>query len=144
MKLDWATLEVGQEHSFEVPDINRTHFVRYAGASGDLNPIHHDQTFAEKAGLPTVFGLGMFSAGVLSRVVAEWFGPESIKRYKVRFATRLWPGDTIRFSGRITRVYREDEVIHADLELLAINQKDEPLIKGEATVRPWKGQPECV
>ena len=137
MKLDWATLEVGQEHSFEVPDINRTHFVRYAGASGDLNPIHHDQAFAEKAGLPTVFGLGMFSAGVLSRVVAEWFGPESIKRYKVRFATRLWPGDTIRFSGRITRVYREDDVIHADLELLAINQKDEPLIKGEATVRPW-------
>ena len=137
MKLDWATLEVGQERSFEVPDINRTHFVRYAGASGDLNPIHHDQTFAEKAGLPTVFGLGMFSAGVLSRVVAEWFGPESIKRYKVRFATRLWPGDTIRFSGRITRVYREDDVIHADLELLAINQKDEALIKGEATVRPW-------
>ena len=140
MKIDWSELEVGQEHSFEVPEINRTHFVRYAGASGDFNPIHHDQGFAEKAGLPTVFGIGMFTAGALSRVVSEWFGPESIKRYKVRFATRLWPGDEIRFSGRITRVYQEDDIIHADLELSAVNQKDESLIQGEATVRPWTPQ----
>ena len=140
MKIDWSELEVGQEHSFDVPEINRTHFVRYAGASGDFNPIHHDQGFAEKAGLPTVFGIGMFTAGALSRVVSEWFGPESIKRYKVRFATRLWPGDEIRFSGRITRVYQEDDIIHADLELSAVNQKDESLIQGEATVRPWTPQ----
>ncbi len=137
MTVDWSGLEAGQEHSFEVLDINRTHFVRYAGASGDLNPIHHDQTYAEKAGLPTVFGVGMFTAGVLSRVVSEWFGPESIKSYKVRFATRLWPGDSIRFSGKITRVYQEGDVIHAGLELLAVNQNDEPLIRGEAVVRPW-------
>ena len=141
MNVDWTMLEVGQEQSFEVPNINRTHFVRYAGASGDLNPIHHDQGYAEKAGLPTVFGLGMFTAGVLSRVVTGWFGPESIRRYQVRFATRLWPDDTIRCRGRITRVYEEGDVIHADLELLATNQKDEPLIKGEATVRPWRGKP---
>ena len=135
--MDWNELSVGDEHSFEVPDVNRTHFVKYAGASGDFNPIHHDQTFAEKAGLKTVFGIGMWSAGVLSRVPAEWFGPESIRRYQVRFATRLWPGDTIQCHGKIVRVYEEDGVPHADLELTASNQKGETLISGEATVRRW-------
>jgi peroxisomal enoyl-CoA hydratase 2 len=142
MRVDWENLAVGEERSFEIEDINRTHFVHYAGASGDLNPIHHDQTFAEKAGLPTVFGLGMFTAGALSRVVSEWFGPESIKRYSVRFATRLWPGDTIRCSGRIARVYVDDDLTHADLELSAINQNDETLILGQATVRPWRPSPD--
>jgi acyl dehydratase len=138
MSIDWNTLREGEERSFEVADINRTHFVRYAGASGDFNPIHHDQTFAEKAGLPTVFGVGMFTAGALSRVASEWFGPESIKRFQVRFAQRLWPGDTIRFSGKVTRVYEENGLPHAELELLALNQEDVKLVTGEATVRPWK------
>lgn len=137
MSIDWRRLEVGQEHRFEVPDVTRTHFVQYAGASGDFNPIHHDQTFAEKAGLPTVFGVGMWTAGVLSRIASEWFGPESIQRFGVRFATRLWPGDTIVCTGRIAKVYDEGGVPHADLELEAANQKGETLIRGSATVRPW-------
>ncbi len=140
MTVDWKALKEGDERSIEVPDpIIRTHFVRYAGASGDFNPIHHDQTFAEKVGLPTVFGMGMFTAGVLTRIPSEWFGPESIQRFKVRFATRIWPGDTLRLHGRITRVYEQDGAAHADLELRALNQKDETLISGEATVRPWRG-----
>lgn len=139
MSVDWSGLKEGDERVFEVPDVNRTHFVKYAGASGDFNPIHHDQTFAEKAGLPTVFGVGMWTAGVLSRIPAQWFGPESIRRFKVRFATRLWPGDTIVCRGRVSRVFEENGVPHADLELSAVNQNGEPLIQGEATVRPWMG-----
>ena len=138
MTADWNDLQAGQERSFEISEVNRTHFVRYAGVSGDLNPIHHDQTYAEKAGLPTVFGLGMFTAGALSRVVSEWFGPESVKRLKVRFSSRLWPGDAIVFTGTIVRVYQENGAIHADLELVAVNQDDQTLVQGEATVRPWK------
>ena len=137
--VDWAALEAGEERSFEVPDVSRTHFVRYAGASGDFNPIHHDQVYAEQAGLPTVFGVGMWTAGVLSRVVSEWFGPESVQRYRVRFATRLWPGDSIRCHGRIARVYEEEGVPHAELALRATNQKGEILIRGQATVRRWQG-----
>ncbi len=55
----------GEVREFTTPEFTRTHFVRYAGAGGDYNPIHHDQTFAEKAGLPTVFGMGLFTAGVI-------------------------------------------------------------------------------
>jgi peroxisomal enoyl-CoA hydratase 2 len=141
MSLDWDSLREGDERSLELPDpIIRTHFVRYAGAGGDFNPIHHDQSFAEQVGLPTVFGMGMFTAGVLSRVPSDWFGPESIERFQVRFATRLWPGDRLRLHGRITRLYEQDGLPHADLELRAANQKDETLIAGEATVRPWRSK----
>lgn len=138
MSVDWSGLKEGEERHFEVTDVNRTHFVRYAGASGDFNPIHHDQTFAEKAGLPTVFGIGMWTAGVLSRLPVEWFGPESIRSYGVRFASRVWPGDTVACRGTITRVYEQDGLPHADLDLQATNQNGEVLIQGSATVRPWQ------
>lgn len=132
------TVEVGDERSFEVKDVNRTHFVRYAGAGGDFNPIHHDQTFAEAAGLPTVFGMGMFTAGVLSRLPAEWFGPTSVQRYAVRFTSRIWPGDNVTCTGKVVRVRDEGGTKHVDLELTAANQKGEPLVRAEATCRPWK------
>ena len=134
----FATAKVGDERSFEVPDITRSHFVRYAGGGGDFNPIHHDQTFAEKAGLPTVFGMGMFTAGVLSRLPAEWFGAPSVKRYSIRFTARIWPGDTLSCKGKIARVYEEGGVRHVDLALSATNQKGEVLVQAEATCRPWK------
>lgn len=133
----WSDVKVGDEYGFELEDVTRTHFVRYAGAGGDFNPIHHDQTFAEKAGLPTVFGMGMFTAGVLARVPTEWFGVTSVRRYTIRFTSRIWPGDTVSFRGRVARVYEEDGVAHADLELRAENQKGEHLILAEATVRDW-------
>ncbi|HWO93517.1 MAG TPA: MaoC/PaaZ C-terminal domain-containing protein [Dehalococcoidia bacterium] len=138
MKADWSKVKEGDEYEFQVADVTRTHFVRYAGGGGDFNPIHHDQTFAEAAGLPTVFGMGMFTAGVLSRVPTEWFGATSVKRYAIRFNSRLWPGDTVTFKGRVVRVYEQDGMKHADLELSATNQKGENLIAGEATVRDWR------
>ena len=131
-------VKVGDERSFEVAEINRTHFVRYAGGGGDFNPIHHDQTFAEKAGLPTVFGMGMFTAGVLSRIPAEWFGPTSVQRYSIRFTSRIWPGDTLTCKGSVVKVYQKDGAPHVDLALEALNQKGEALIRAEATCRPWR------
>lgn len=133
----WSRVKAGDEYGFELEDVNRTQFVRYAGAGGDFNPIHHDQSFAEKAGLPTVFGMGMFTAGVLARVPTEWFGATSVHRYAIRFTSRIWPGDTVSFHGRVERVYEKDGVPHADLELKATNQKGEDLIQAEATVRDW-------
>lgn len=134
---DISTAKVGDHREFSVPDINRTHFVRYAGAGGDFNPIHHDQTFAERAGLPTVFGMGMFTAGVLAQVPSQWFGPQNVARYAVRFTSRLWPGDTLTCRGTVSRVYDLDGVAHLGLQLEALNQKGETLIEGEATIRTW-------
>lgn len=137
MSVDWETLRVGDERQLDAGPFERFHFVRYAGASGDFNPLHFDETAARAAGLESVFGHGMLSAGVLSRIPAAWFGPESIRRYAVRFRARLWPGDTVRCLGRVVRLYEIDDCPHADLVLTARNQKGEVLVRGEAMVQRW-------
>src|SRR5688572_8555695 len=100
VKVVWDSVKEGDTREFKLEDIDRMHFVRYAGASGDFNPIHTSQTYAESAGNPTVFGHAMFTAGMLGRIPTEWFGPTSVKRYSVRFVQRVWPGDTATYSGR--------------------------------------------
>ena len=113
-----------------VDGLTRTDFVRYAGASGDFNPIHHDQTFAEASGNPTVFAMGMLNAGILSRVVTGFAGRPNVRRFKVRFATRAWPGDHVICSGRVTRKLEQDGEKRVEGELIAVNQKGETLITG--------------
>ena len=138
MSADWETLRVGDERRLDVGPFERFHFARYAGASGDFNPLHFDESAARAAGHETVFGHGMLSAGVLSQIPAAWFGPESIQRYAVRFRTPLWPGDTVSCQGRVARVYERDGRRCADLVLTAKNQKGEVLVRGEATVWQWR------
>ena len=114
----------------KVEKLTRTDFVRYAGASGDFNPIHHDQTFAEASGNPTVFAMGMLNAGILSRVVTAFAGRPNVRRYKVRFATRAWPGDDVICRGRVTRKLAEGTLKLVEGEVEAVNQKGETLISG--------------
>jgi len=113
-----------------VKELTRTDFVRYAGASGDFNPIHHDQTFAEASGNPTVFAMGMLNAGILSRVVTGFVGRKNVRGYKVRFATRAWPGDDVICTGRVTRKFQAAGEHRIEGEVLAVNQKGETLISG--------------
>ena len=114
----------------KVANLTRTDFVKYAGASGDFNPIHHDQTFAEASGNPTVFAMGMLNAGILSRVVTAFAGRPNVRRYKVRFATRVWPGDDIVCRGRVTKKLAQGGEKLVEGELEAVNQKGETLISG--------------
>ena len=77
--------------------------VRYAGASGDFNPIHIDPGYARAMGAPTVFAMGMLPAGFLASALSDWIGgAENLRRYEVRFTARVWPGDEIVCAGRVT------------------------------------------
>jgi acyl dehydratase len=94
--------------------------VRYAGASGDFNPLHHDQAFATGAGLPGVMAHGMLSAGILASALTAWFGPGSVRRYTVRFLSPVWPGDVLTaHCGSIDILPGEDgrQMIDVVLEL---------------------------
>jgi acyl dehydratase len=82
--------------------VTRTDFVRYAGASGDFNPMHHDEPYAVKAGNPSVFSMGMFQAGLLSSYATKLLGARNIRRFTVRFRERVWPGDTLTCSATVT------------------------------------------
>jgi acyl dehydratase len=84
-----------------------TDIVRYAGASGDFTPIHHDPAVAAGLGLDRVFAMGMLTGGLLGRYAAAWLGHERVRRFTVRFHDKTWVGDVIAFSGRVTDVSGE-------------------------------------
>ncbi len=79
-------------------------FVRYQGASGDFNPIHHDHGKAVAAGFEQPFAVGMLAAGVLGGYAAGWLGAANIRRFRVRFAEQAWPGDVLTYTGVVTEV----------------------------------------
>src|SRR5262245_30313002 len=117
----------------KVANLTRTDFVKYAGASGDFNPIHHDQTFAEASGNPTVFAMGMLNASILSRVVTGFAGRPNVRSYRARFATRAWPGDDVICRGTVTRKFEQDGEKRVEGELSAVTQKGETLITRSST-----------
>ena len=127
-----ADLSVGDAApALTVPNLARTNFVRYAGASGDFNPMHHDDTIATKSGNPSVFGHGMLTCGLMARVVKDWFGPESLRKYWVRFSKQVWPGDTLTFDAKVTAIDASAGTV--DLALTATNQDGVVVMTGTAT-----------
>lgn len=85
--------------------MQREDFKAYADASGDDNPIHQDEDYARATGAPTVFAMGMLPAGYLAHAVSDWFGgPQHLRRFKVRFTTRSWPGDEIVCTGKVLTI----------------------------------------
>src|ERR1700759_4690174 len=81
--------------------LTRQMFVRYAGASGDLNPMHYDDHLAQSAGYPSVFAQGMFSAALLAGFATDWLGADRVRRFGVRFREQVWPGDVVACSGAV-------------------------------------------
>jgi acyl dehydratase len=124
---------------FVVEALSRTDLVRYAGASGDFNPIHHDEEFARAAGNPTVFGHGMLTAGFLAKCLTDAVGAESLRRYRVRFANRVWPGDTITCGGTVTRVYEGEGEHRIDGEVVARTQRGDVAVSGTFTAALPRG-----
>lgn len=78
-------LELGQVVATRDVKITRDTLVRYAGASGDFNPIHYNDVFAQSVGLPGVIAHGMFTMGAAASVVEEWSGPGNVVDYQARF-----------------------------------------------------------
>ncbi len=124
------TLKVGDTHEAVVIEkVNRTHIVKYAGASGDFNPLHHDDTAAQgMAGYPSVFAHGMLSMGLTGRMLTDWLGPVALKKYGVRFTKQVWPGDTLTAKGEVTSI--EGGV--ATIKVVTTNQNGESVVEGEA------------
>lgn len=105
-----------------LPPQTRTDFVRYQGASGDMNPIHHDQGYAEAAGYPSPFSVGMLQAGLLGSYAADWLGADNIRSFRVRFREQVWPDDVLTCTGRVVAERREEDVDVVDVELDCVRQ----------------------
>lgn len=116
-----------------VKDLTRQDFVKYAGASGDFNPIHYDEPYAASAGNESVFAQGMLTGGFAAHMVADWFGLMNVRRYTVRFQARVFPGDTVTASGVVTGVDRSPDATVVDTDLTVTNQDGTEVLSGSAT-----------
>lgn len=102
--MTWEKVTVGERLPCFVDEpLTVTDFVRYQGASGDMNPIHHDSEFSVSAGFHQPFAVGMRQAGILGTYATRFFGPESIRRLTVRFLEQAWPGDVLTYSALVTQ-----------------------------------------
>jgi len=81
----FAGLKVGQVVATRELEFTRDTLVRYAGASGDFNPIHYNDVFAQSVGLPGVIAHGMLTMGTAASVVEEWAGPGNVQDFQARF-----------------------------------------------------------
>jgi acyl dehydratase len=132
-KLFFEDVNEGDEAPVLTHELTRTDLVMYAGASGDFNPMHTDEVKAKEAGLPSVFGHGMFSAGFLATALTNYVGIGNLKRYKVRFAKQTWPGEIFTTQIKVTAKRKEDGDTLVDLECALLNGEGEVKVQGEAT-----------
>ncbi|MER8183896.1 MaoC family dehydratase [Kitasatospora sp. NPDC094015] len=120
MAINFDEVEVGTELPAQSFRVTRATLVRYAGASGDFNPIHWNEKFAKEVGLPDVIAHGMFTMAEAVRVVTDWIGdPAAVVDYGVRF-TRPVPvpndedGSVVEVSGKVAALL-DDRRVRVDL-----------------------------
>jgi len=138
--LRFEDVNEGDEAPVKSHTLTRTDLVRYAGASGDYNPMHHDEILATAAGQPSVFGHGMFSMGLLGTALTDYVGPGNVTHYKVRFSRQTWPGEQLQTKIVVAAKRVVDGRHLVDLECSLANGEGEVKVVGEATaVLPGQG-----
>ncbi|CAM3203202.1 acyl dehydratase [Williamsia muralis] len=117
----------------EFGPLTRQMFVRYSGASGDLNPMHYDDNMARSAGNPSVFSQGMHQSALLATFATDWLGAENVRRFGVRFREQVWPDDVLTCNGSVTAITEGagGEVV-ATVELVCTRQTGAVAIAGSA------------
>jgi acyl dehydratase len=131
MSPDFKSVQVGDApEPLLCGPLTRTDFVRYAGASHDFNPNHHDEIYAVANGNKTVFGMGMLAGGYCARLLTDWLGDAALRRLRIRFASRFWPDDVLTCTAK---VIQKGEGGLIECEFSAVNQNGEEIVRGDAT-----------
>ena len=135
-KLYFEAVRVGDElPALAKSPIDRVQLSRYAGASGDYNPVHVDEVYAKSVGMPSVYAPGMLVMGMLGQLVSDWGRGGQLRRYNVRFIKMVWPADTVVCKGRVTDRHGQGGRYFAEIDLWAENQRGELVMKGAAQLQ---------
>lgn len=131
-------IETGAEIPSRQFQVTRADLIRYAGASGDFNPIHWNERIAKSVGLPDVIGHGMFTMALAGRFLTEWAGdPAAVTEYGVRFSAPVVvpdddKGATLELSGVVTGKLDGNKVT---VDVTARSGDTKVLTRAHATVR---------
>jgi acyl dehydratase len=137
-QLKKSEITVGMQAPELRHELTRTDLVRYAGASGDFNPMHHDEVKAQAAGQPSVFGHGMLSMGFLGTAITAFVGVGNIAEYSVRFARQTWPGEELITHVTVVGTRELDGKDVVDLDVRLTNAEGEEKVVGTASA--WIAQ----
>lgn len=137
-----APLAVGDVVADRTYWITREHLVRYAGASGDFNPIHWNERVAKSVGLPGVLAHGILTMALAGRLLTDWLGdPGAVIEYGVRFARPVVvPDDDTGVAVRVTAAVtdtRDDGLVGLEITVRVDDQK--VLTQARALTRPPAG-----
>ncbi|WP_079527659.1 MaoC/PaaZ C-terminal domain-containing protein [Halobacillus hunanensis] len=125
-------LEVGESlQSVTLDPVSRLDLIKYAGASGDYNPIHTIDEEAEKAGLPGIIAHGMWTMGNLSKLFTPFYEEGFIEDYTIRFKGMVFLNDEITLQA----VLAENNEEQLGFNVAATNQKGKDVIKGRVAFR---------
>lgn len=115
------------------PPVSRAQLVRYAEASGDFNPIHTDEEYAQNVGLASVIAHGMLTMAFVGQLLTDLIGSEGeLHKFGVRFTGMVRPGDIITCEGRVVEVIIEKKMQTALCEVWAVTQSGEKVVNGQA------------
>jgi acyl dehydratase len=123
----FSGLAVGDVVATREVIVTRDSLVRYAGASGDFNPIHYNDVFATSVGLPGVIAHGMFTMGQAASVLEEWAGAGNVVDYQVRFSRPIPvpnPGEAVvSVTAKVGALDEEAKAVRVDLAVEFEGQK---------------------
>jgi acyl dehydratase len=130
MSIKYADINVGDTMPvYTSAPLTRTDIVRYASASGDFNPLHHDNTFANAVGMERNIAHGMLIMGIAGEAVRAWIDQKNLRKFNARFIGKTEPADrddfentkkraTITVTGQVTNKFEEngEKRIQCDIE----------------------------
>ncbi|KAB7707815.1 dehydratase [Bacillus aerolatus] len=111
----------------QLDPVNRLDLIKYAGASGDFNPIHTIDEEAEKTGLPGIIAHGMWTMGNVSKLFTPYYGEGFIQDYSIRFKGMVLLNDVLTLKAKLTKI--DCNKIH--FNVAAVNQEQKEVIKGQ-------------
>ncbi|MFD6442265.1 MaoC/PaaZ C-terminal domain-containing protein [Peribacillus sp. NPDC060186] len=127
-------LHIGDSlHSIELDPVTRLDLIKYAGASGDFNPIHTIDEEAKNAGLPGIIAHGMWTMGNLAKIFSNLYEIGYIEEYKIRFKGMVFLNDVITLQADL-KEKKEDRYY---FNVAAINQSGNEAISGEVIFRTY-------
>jgi hypothetical protein len=131
MTVNYDDVEIGNKMPvYTSAPITRTHLVRYAGASGDFNPLHHDETFIKMIGRKNVIAHGMLIMGIAGEAITSWIENKYLRKFNARFLSMTEPADlddmentkdraTIIVSGEVVKKFEENGEKRIQCDIIA-------------------------
>ena len=134
-KIYFEEIEAGAEITELIKEPSTRQLVMWAGASGDLNPIHYDKDYATKRGLPGVVVHGQRAGSCMAQMDTDWIGEKgSLKKLNINYKSMNSPGEKLICRGKVTGKSVEDGESIVTVSLWVENPKGEKTLTGTAKV----------